>query len=380
MSLSTAPYDVMVIGAGSVGMFAGYYLARRGARVLMIDAFDPPHREGSHHGETRLIRLAYKKGSVYIPLALRAYELWREMEREADTTLLVRSGVLNIADPDHYSFGSRPDDARAFGIPVEMLDAAEMRRRWPGLNLPDHFIGMYEPQAGYLFCERCIAVCRKLTEAAGAKLVTNTPVLRVKAEQGSVAAETADGVFRAEKALISVGAAFGGLEPFVSFPLRPLRIPVGWFETKSEAFRAGHFPGFTLHTAEGGFYGFPDIGGSGLKIGKHDGGADLRPGEPLHPFGHFESDERSLRQAVQAYMPKAAGRLLNGSVCKYEFTPDQDFVIDRHPLHAHVLVIGGLSGHGFKFASVLGEIAADLLLDGTTRFNLEAFSLARFAG
>ncbi|OUM94771.1 MAG: N-methyltryptophan oxidase [Thermobacillus sp. ZCTH02-B1] len=377
--MNARPYDVLVIGAGSVGMSAGYHLARRGARVLLIDAFDPPHREGSHHGETRLIRHAYKKGRVYIPLALRADELWRELEREAETTLLVRSGVLNIADPEHYSFGSRPEDARAFGIPVEMLDAAEMRRRWPGLALPDHFIGMYEPEAGYLYCERAIAVCRRLAEAAGAKLVANAPVLRVAADGTGIAAETAEGVFRAEKALLSAGAWFGRLEPFVKFPLKPLRIPVAWFATESGDYRAGRFPGFTLHTAEGGFYGFPDIDGGGLKIGKHDGGREWRPGEPFHPFGHEESDEASLRGAVRQYMPKAAGRLLRSSVCRYEFTPDEDFVIDRHPQHPNVLVIGGLSGHGFKFASVLGEIAADLLLDGRTRFDLGAFALDRFS-
>jgi N-methyl-L-tryptophan oxidase len=376
--MSAAHYDVLVFGAGSAGMSAGYYLARRGARVLLIDAFDPPHREGSHHGETRLIRHAYKKGSVYIPLALRADELWRELERLAGTTLLVRSGVINIADPEHYSFGGRPDDARAFGVTVEMLDAAEMRRRWPGLKLPDHFIGMYEPEAGYLFSERAIAVCRGLAEAAGAKLVTNTPVLRVTADGTGVAAETGGGVFRAEKALISAGAWFERLAPFAGFPLRPLRIPVGWFQAASGDYRAGEFPGFTLHTAEGGYYGFPDLGG-GLKIGKHDGGRDWRPGEPLHPFGHYETDESSLRQVVEKYMPQAAGRLLQASVCKYEFTPDEDFVIDRHPLHPNVLLIGGLSGHGFKFASVLGEIAADLLLDGRTRFDLGAFALERFA-
>jgi N-methyl-L-tryptophan oxidase len=375
--MSAPIYDVMVVGAGSAGMSAGYHLARRGARVLLIDAFDPPHREGSHHGETRLIRHAYKKGSAYISLALRADELWRELEQLAGTTLLVRSGVINIADPEHYSFGSRPDDARAFGVSVEMLDGAEMRRRWPGLDLPDHFIGMYEPEAGYLFSERAIAAYRGLAEAAGAKLVTNTPVLRVTADQAGVAAETAEGVFRAEKALLSAGAWFEQLEPFVRFPLRPLRIPVGWFGTESAEYRAGEFPGFTLHTAEGGFYGFPDLGG-GLKIGKHDGGRDWRPGEPLHPFGHYETDERSLRQVVQKYMPRAAGPLLQSSVCKYEFTPDEDFVIDRHPQHPNVLVIGGLSGHGFKFASALGEIAADLLLNGSTRFDLGAFSLSRF--
>jgi len=377
--LSSPIYDVIVAGAGSAGMSAGYYLARRGARVLMIDAFDPPHQEGSHHGETRLIRHAYKKGPAYIPMALRADELWQELEQETETTLLVRSGVLNIADPEHYSFRNRPEDARSYGVSVEMLDAAEMRKRWPGLALPDRFIGMYEPQAGYLYSERCISVYRRLAVAAGAKLVTRTPVLQISAEEEGVKVETEGGVFRAEKALVSVGAWFANLEPFISLPLQPLRIPVGWFETEPFHFQAGHFPGFTLHTAEGGYYGFPDMGGGGLKIGKHDGGREWRPGQEMVPFGTYAEDEGNFRRVLQTYMPKAAGRLLKSSVCRYEFTPDEDFIIDRHPAYPNVLLAGGFSGHGFKFASVIGEIAADLLLEGETRFDLSPFALSRFS-
>jgi len=376
--LSNQVYDVIVAGAGSAGMSAGYYLARRGARVLLIDAFDPPHREGSHHGETRLIRHAYKKGPAYIPLVLHADELWQELEEESGTTLLVRAGVLNIADPEHYSFRSRPDDARAAGIPVEMLDAAEMRKRWPGLALPDHFVGMYEPRAGYLYCEQAISVYRRLAEASGAKLLVRSPVLGISADDAGVTVETKDGAYRAEKALLSVGAFFADLAPFVSLPIEPLRIPVGWFATEPSDFHAGRFPGFTLHTAEGGYYGFPDMGG-GLKIGKHDSGKPCRPGQVLEPFGTYAEDEGNFRKVLEAYMPKAAGRLLNSSVCKYEFTPDEDFIIDRHPAHPNVLLAAGLSGHGFKFASVIGEIAADLLLEDKTQFDLSPFALSRFA-
>jgi N-methyl-L-tryptophan oxidase len=376
--MTDQPYDVIVVGAGSMGMSAGYYLAKAGIRTLMIDAFDPPHREGSHHGETRLIRHAYKSGSLYIPMVLRAHNLWNELEDLAGTELLVPSGVLNIADPDHYSFQNRPEDAKAFGIAVEMLDAAEMRKRWPGLSLPEHFVGMYEPKAGYLHSEKCVASYRKLAIAAGAKLLTDTPVQRVEAGKEGVTIHTKDGVYHADKALLSAGAWFQSLEPFVSIPIRPVRKSFGWFQTGPSLFDPEHFPGFTLHGAEGGYYGFPNIDSAGLKIGRHDTGLEWKPGESFEPFGRYVEDERDLRHVLESYMPQAAGKLIRGSVCKYEISPDEHFIIDYHPAYPNIIIAGGFSGHGFKFSSVVGEMVADLIRKNHTDFDIRPFALSRF--
>ncbi|WP_010276069.1 N-methyl-L-tryptophan oxidase [Paenibacillus senegalensis] len=371
-------YDVIIIGAGSMGMSAGYHLAQKGAATLMIDASDPPHQEGSHHGDTRLIRHAYKGGAAYIPLALRSHELWKQLEQIADTQLLVSSGVLNVADPDYYSFGSRPEDARAFGVSVEMLDAAEIGKRWPGWSLPEHFVGMYEPGAGYLFSERCIAAYRRAAMAAGAELLTRTQVVRIAAGGDHVAVTTNEKTYYAEKVLLSVGAWFAALKPFISLPVRPVRKAVGWFRAERSLYAATRFPGFTLHGSEGGYYGFPDLDGTGLKIGRHDGGKEWSPGEPWESFGSYHEDERDLRNVLESYMPQAAGQLQRGSVCKYEMTPDEHFIIDRHPEYANVLLAAGFSGHGFKFSSVVGEIAADLLTSGRSEFDLRPFALSRF--
>ncbi|MFE4710707.1 N-methyl-L-tryptophan oxidase [Paenibacillus sp. NPDC056722] len=370
-------YDVIIVGAGSMGMSAGYHLARRGVKTLLIDAFDPPHTEGSHHGEPRLIRHAYSGDPAYIDLALRAQTLWEEAEAESGTELLVRSGVLNLADTSVYSFSGRLHEAEQRRVRVERLAAEEITRRWPGLTIPDHFEAMYEPDAGYLYSERCITAYRQLALAHGAKLLVNTPVLDVTATEGGVTVHTKDGDFHGASVILSAGAWFQSLSPFINMPIRAVRKVVGWFES-TPAFDAGTFPGFTLGTTEGGFYGFPSIGGAGLKIGRHDTGLTWKPGEPLLPFGSEDSDEGDLRRVLEKYMPGAAGRLLKGAVCKYEHSPDEDFIIDRHPLHSHVLLAGGFSGHGFKFSSVVGEILADLAIDGRSRHEIKPFSLSRF--
>lgn len=361
-----------------MGMSAGYNLARRGVKTLLVDAFDPPHTQGSHHGESRLIRHAYSGDPAYIDLALRADTLWKEAEQMSETELLVRSGVLNLADSAVYSFNGPLEEAKKRKVQVHHLDAEEIRRRWPALNIPESFAAMYEPDAGYLYSERCISAYRQLALGHGAELLTNTPVVNVTAREGSVTVHTTNGDYSGAAVILSAGAWFGKLAPFVHLPIKAIRKVVGWFES-SPAFAAGNFPGFTLGAEEGGYYGFPSIDGAGLKIGRHDTGLEWKLGTQLAPFGSEASDEGDLRKVLESYMPGAAGRLLKGSACKYEHTPDEDFIIDCHPLHSNVLIAGGFSGHGFKFSSVVGEILADLAIGGVTTHNIQPFSLSRFA-
>ncbi|WP_136603721.1 N-methyl-L-tryptophan oxidase [Paenibacillus dokdonensis] len=375
---SIKSYDVIIVGAGSMGMSAGYYLARAGVRTLLIDAFDPPHQEGSHHGEPRLIRHAYSGHPVYTDMAIRAHQLWNEVEDLTETHLLVQSGVLNITDPDLYSLSKRIVEAAKHGVQAEKLDAAEMRRRWPGLDIPEHFEAMYEPAAGYLRSEACIQAYRALALFHGAELLTHTAVTGITARKGSVIIHTRNGKYHGSCAILTAGAWFSTLAPFVSLPVRAVRKVVGWFETSTPDFQTGRFPGFTLNTQEGGYYGFPDIGGAGLKIGRHDAGLGWKPGNPVLPFGSLQEDEGELRSVLEKYMPGAAGRLTKGAVCKYELSPDEDFIIDRHPQYPNILVAGGFSGHGFKFSSVVGEICSQLVMDEQPQHDIRPFSLSRF--
>ncbi|WP_123041527.1 N-methyl-L-tryptophan oxidase [Cohnella candidum] len=372
-------YEVIVIGAGSMGMSAGYHLARRGVKTLLIDAFDPPHAHGSHHGEPRLIRHAYHGGETYIRLAQRADRLWRELEALAGEPLLVRSGVLNLAPEELVSFDERALDAARLGVVTELLDAAEIRKRWPGFAVPEHFRGLYEPDAGYLNSERCVAAYRKLALRAGATLLTNTFVKDVKVTGNAFSfVATKDDVYYADNVIVCAGAWFQTLKPFMHMPVRSVRKCVGWFETAGPEYRAGSFPGFTLGTGEGGYYGFPDIGGAGLKIGRHDGGVEWKPGEPFLPFGDDPEDEGDLRRALESFLPGASGRLIRGAACKYELSPDEHFIIDAHPAYPNVLLAGGFSGHGFKFASAVGEALADLTINRETELDLGMFSYWRF--
>ncbi len=362
-----------------MGMSTGYELAARGARTLLIDAFNPPHQNGSHHGESRLIRHAYHGGDTYVKMALRADEKWIALENATGEKLLERSGVLNMAEKSFYNYENRLDDAIRNGVQVELLQAAEINRRFPGVQLADTFLGMYEPNAGYLYSEKCIAAHKQQALSAGAGLLVDTFVTDIKADAAGVTVYTKDAVYSAPQIVITAGAWFSTLANHVKLPIRAVRKVVGWFETSSPAFDAGHFPGFTWGGALGGYYGFPSIDGAGIKIGRHDTGVEWLPGEPIAPFGSYSEDEADLRRALEAFVPDAAGKLLKGSVCKYEFTPDEDFIIDTHPEHTNVLLAGGFSGHGFKFASVVGEILANKLENKQTGYDLRVFELSRFS-
>ncbi|OAB37822.1 N-methyltryptophan oxidase [Paenibacillus macquariensis subsp. defensor] len=371
-------YDVIVVGAGSMGMSAGYHLARQGIRTLLIDAFDPPHHEGSHHGEPRLIRHAYHGGSAYVSMALRAHKLWNELEEATNTSLLIQSGVLNMSSSKVYSYEQRLKDASQLGVHLELLDADEIAKRWPGIRLTDDFTGLYEPEAGYLFSEKCVAAYRQMALAEGATLLPYTNVSSIEAEGEGVSVYTQHGVFHADKAILSAGAWFKTLEPFIKLPIQSVRKVVGWFQSDESLFDTKNFPGFTLGSLEGGFYGFPSIDGAGVKIGRHDQGVPWQPGEYLQPFGAYADDEGDLRSALESYMPAAAGKLIRGSVCKYEMTPDEDFIIDYHPAYPNIILAGGFSGHGFKFSSAVGEILSDLTVKQVTQQDISLFSLSRF--
>jgi N-methyl-L-tryptophan oxidase len=372
-------WDVVVVGAGSMGMSAGYHLAKRGVKTLLLDAFDPPHTNGSHHGEPRLIRHVYHGGPHYVRLALRADELWRELEEESGDKLLERSGVLNVSDPSVHSYAERLKDADSAGIRYERLSGEEVRRRWRGLNVPDGFEALYEPDAGYLYSEKCVAAYRRLALAAGAELLTHATAIRIAATPREVTVHTTKGVHTAGSAILCAGAWFRTLASFADLPIRAVRTVVGWFEAEAPHFQAGTLPGFTIASRLGTYYGFPDIGGAGVKIGRHDTGRPWKPGDPFEPFGAYPEDEAVLRRALETFMPAAAGRLKKGLACKYELSSDEHFIIDAHAEYPNVLLAGGFSGHGFKFASAIGEALADWITGRKPPADLAPFARSRLA-
>ncbi|WP_052475998.1 N-methyl-L-tryptophan oxidase [Cohnella kolymensis] len=375
-------YDVIVVGAGSMGMSSGYHLAAKGLRTLLIDANDPPHTSGSHHGETRIIRHAYGEGREYTPMALRAQKLWRDLEKETDRKLFIPTGFLQAGEPGSAMLTEMMDSAAEHNVPMEILVIEEIRRRWPALALPDSAIGCYERDSGVLLCEECIAAYRYAALARGAELKVNTRVTAIEPDPEGVIVTTADGAsYRAEAAIVTAGKFAGPMLQSVGLapPLQPIRKTVAWFPDENGQYDAGRFPAFLFDLPEGIYYGFPSIEGSGVKAGRHDGEHRPAPTEgPLPPFGSYADDGEDVAAYVQRYMPGVSPKAQKGSTCTYTMTPDEHFILDRHPDYSHILLGAGFSGHGFKFASVIGEILSQLAANESPGFDISLFSLDRF--
>ncbi len=374
-------YDAIIVGAGSMGMAAGAYVARQGKKTLLVDAFDPPHTFGSHHGDTRIIRHAYGEGSQYVPLALRAQKLWEELQDESGLPLFSRTGVLCAGISGHSFLQEVVDSADQFSLPLEVLSADEIRYRWRGISVPDNFVGSYEPLSGVLFSEECIRAYRKMALANGAEIITNARVERMEIHAGGVIVETQSGRYSADALVLCAGAwANKLLAPLgLPLPLQPTRKTVAWFEADDTLYHPDVFPAFTFNLEHEMYYGFPSFHGTGVKVGRHDAGLAVDPDAMNRDFGGYPEDEGEVRSFLNRHMPQAAGQLKQGKVCLYTLTPDHHFIIDRHPLHPHVVIAAGFSGHGFKFSSVVGEIAAEWISSGRTSHDVSMFSLQRFS-
>jgi len=374
----SSTYEVLILGAGSMGMAAGAYLAKQGVKVLLLDAFDPPHSFGSHHGETRMIRHAYGEGSKYVPLVLRAQQLWGELERETGRRIFENTGVLGIAPSDSLFLEEMLRSAKQYALPVTMLQPAEVTARWPGIRIPEGYVGAFEPGSGFLYCEEAIAAYRQEAVRHGAELRMNTRAASIEYHADGVTVHTEQGNFHAERLIVTAGAWTGSLLQELSIPLQVTRKTVAWYDADESLYGTGRFPAFFIDTPEEKFYGFPNVNGAGLKVGSHDAGEAVSPDNINREFRAGPANEGNLPSAVQRFFPQANGRLLKGSVCMYTNTPDEDFIIDRHPEHEHVFIISACSGHGFKFASTIGEIAAQWALTGRSELDVSPFTLRRF--
>ncbi|MGG2197184.1 N-methyl-L-tryptophan oxidase [Paenibacillus validus] len=381
-----ADYDVIVAGAGSFGMSAGYYAAKAGARVLMIDSGDPPHTLGSHHGGTRIFRAAYTMGAAYVRLALRANALWHELEQDyaslrteqdfSSGPLFECTGVVSIGPISSRFIRSKLESCIEFGIAHRRLTAAEAREEWPGLFVPDSMEALYEPNAGVLHSERILRVYRELALRHGARLLPYTEALSIEATPDGYVIRTTGGDYYAKRVLASGGAWIGRLLPQLE-AVTPIRKAVGWFEAPREQYGSGQLPAFIINNGgDEEYFGFPDLDGGGLKIGRHDGGVTAVYGNPLPAFGAYAEDESELRYALNRFLPDVR-RLRSGQVCLYERSPGERFLIGEVPGRSGLWFAGGGSGHGFKFASAIGEALGTTLASGKTSPELDwqAFSL-----
>lgn len=379
-------YDAIVIGLGAMGSSAAYQLARRGARVLGIEAFTPAHELGSSGGLTRIIRLAYFEHPDYVPLLRAAWDLWPEIAAEAGERLLLETGGLYIGRRGSAVLEGSLRSAEQHGLAHELIDADESNRRFPALRLDDDMQTLHEPLAGILFPERCIGAHLRLAATHGAELHFEERVNGWSGDGEGITVATDKGSYSAARLVIAAGAWLPSLVPELRLPLTVERNPLFWFEpiASPEVFAADRLPVWVMELDdERAFYGFPSLPATdglpaqGVKVARHHGGRPVDP-ETVDREA-TDADEAVVRGFMDRYMPLANGRRLDARVCMYTNTPDFNFILDFHTADSRVVIASPCSGHGFKFSNVIGQICADLALEGTTGFEIDFLRLSRFA-
>jgi sarcosine oxidase len=371
-------FDAIVVGLGAVGSAAVASLARRGSRVIGIDKYAPGHDRGSSHGATRIIRLGYFEHPSYVPLLRAAYPLWRDLAAVSDLPLVNITGIVEIGAPDSELVAGTLRSSRLHGLAHDVLDHAALMRRFPAFRVPVGYVGVFQPDGGFLRAEQAIQAQLTLARDAGAQLRIGEEVTAVEPRGAGVRVVTRDGVIDAGCAIVAAGPWVKSVLPGLPAPIRVTRQVLGWFEPRDGAlFAPGRFPVFLLQNEDGIFYGFPADGASGVKVAKHHH-ADESVDPDRCKRAVSAADEAMIRAVLAVHLPAADGPRLAATTCLYTMTPDGDFILDRLPDHAAIIVASPCSGHGFKFAPVIGEILADLAIAGSTSHDISRFSLARF--
>jgi sarcosine oxidase len=374
-------YDVIVVGLGGMGSAAAYHLASRGQRVLGLERFEPVHNYGSSHGGSRIIRQSYFEDPAYVPLLLRAYELWDRLARDSERDIITLTGGVFLGRPDSLTVAGSLRASRQWDLPHEVLDAAAIRGRFPTLNPQDDEVGLFEAQAGFVRPEATVAAHLLLAERHGADLRYNTPVLRWEVQPGAgVRVWTNDTGYTADCVVVCPGAWAPDILADLDIPFTVERQVMYWFQPESgiAPFLPQRHPIY-IHEDAGGVqvYGFPAIDGvdGGAKAAFFRRGQVCTP-ETIDRQVHPE-EVQTMTDHLRAVVPSLPDRFLRAMTCLYTNTPDQHFIIGTHPQHPEVTVACGFSGHGFKFVPVVGEVLADLAVTGSTRHPIGLFDPRR---
>jgi sarcosine oxidase len=377
---TAASYDTIVVGLGAMGSATAYHLARRGERVLALEQYRPGHTLGSSHGDSRIIREQYFEHPQYVPLVQRAYTLWRELEHRARMPLMSIHGGLMIGPPDGDVVRGTIRSATEHRLPHEVLTPREVRGRFPAFTLPPDMVAVFDPHAGILDPDACNRAHIQAARAEGAHVNYDEPVLAWEADGSGVTVRTGQGYRRARSLVLTAGGWTRELVKDVHLPLTVERQVLFWFDVDRarEEFSRDHFPIYAFQHAPGAFcYGFPRLLRGAKAAIMHRGQTATTPDDVDRIVDPAEVD--ALRDAIRPILPQLAeAPVRESTVCLFTNTPDYDFLIDRHPHHPQVLISSPCSGHGFKFASAIGEAHADLILDGHCRFDLTPFRISRF--
>lgn len=376
-------FDVIIAGVGSAGSAAAYHLASRGARVLALDRASIPNDESSHSGVTRIIRKAYFEHPDYVPLLVRAYELWRDLEREAGTRVLFMPGVLYAGPEDGPLVRGSLESAALHSLWVESLSEADVRARFPGFVVPPGHRSLFEPEGGYLLADEAIRAHARLAISHGAIIREREPIRRWATDAHAVTVETDHGTYTAASLILCAGAWMPTLAR-IGMPLRVTKQTFAWFSPSatevdgppSTSVRSDQ-PAWAMEDADGSlYYGFPaGAGGEGVKAARHVPGETFDPNTVARDASISEVER--VADFLRRRVPRSAGPLLRAGACLYTNSPDGHFVVGKHPDHDRVVVASPCSGHGFKFASVMGEALADLASAGATKLPVSFLSPER---
>ena len=357
-------YEAIVIGCGGMGSAALRALALKGKRVLGIEQFEPGHHRGSSHGHSRIIRLAYNEHPDYVPLLRRAFELWSDIEVETGQRLFVKTGGLDIGPMDGRVVTGALAACRTHSLAHEWMTGSEIHRRFPGVDVPEHYGAVFHEEAGYLNPEACIDAMLASAVGQGAALKVGETLQTLESLSDGWDLCTDRGRYTADQVVVTAGAWSQFVLPELERLAIPERQVVGWFDSLDPSrFSAEQFPVVILDSPYGEYYGFPiDESGRGFKIGRfHHLKEEVDPRKSLATPD--ERDEAVLRQAIEEFFPLAGGKLQRMQTCMFTNSPDGHFIIDRHPDSSNLIVAAGFSGHGFKFACVVGELLAALACD-----------------
>jgi sarcosine oxidase len=370
-------YDVIVIGVGAMGSATVHHLARHGRKVLGLEQFNIPHEMGSSHGITRIIRLAYYEHPSYVTLLRRAYELWRELQEQATEQLLFLTGSLDAGPAGSVVVEGSRRSCEDYGIPHEVLPAAEVNRRFPGYRLSPDMMAVFQPEGGFLTPERCIVAHVMQAQARGAEIHAREPVLAWEPLSRGVRVTTPRATYEADKLVISAGAWVAKLVGTLQGLAVPERQVLGWFQPHEPAwFLPERFPVFNLLAEEGRYYGLPVYGVPGFKVGRYHHLEQKVDPDRCDRECH-SMDEQVLRTFSERYFPAGAGPTMGLRACMFTNTADEHFILDLHPDYPQVCIASPCSGHGFKFSSVVGEIMADLAEKGQTGHDISMHRLGR---
>ena len=370
-------YDAIVIGVGGIGSAAVYRLAARGLDVLGLERFDVPHTRGSSHGSTRIVRLTQPEDSSYVPLARAAFEHWRDLERETGRELLTITGSVHAAEPDASFLDSVRASLDAHRIAYEELSGTAVNERFPGYSLPEDYEAVYQPDGGFVDCERAIVAHVEAAHAAGATIRARERVENWTETGEGIRVESDKGVYEADDLVLAAGAWTGRFLPDLNEFLAPTRHVMAWLQPRRpERFEPRNFPVFSLRGEQGSGYGFPVYDVPGFKFGV-DPPAPTGTDPEAMDREPTTADETLHREFAETYFPDGAGPTMSLSTCLVTESVDGHFLLGSHPEHESVHVAAGFSGHGFKFSAVLGAVLADFVTENRTEHAIDRHRLER---